>query len=266
MKFGCHSSTWVLDYDLEVPMIDQMIKDTSNAGFKGIDVQVALLGDYFSNPNKLNEQLEKNNLELGSITVPFSWNKGIESENEFYRFENYCNFLIENFPKTILNLPVRNGENRENIYEKQKSILNIVNNVGKRAYDKGIQVSFHPASPETSYFRTKEDYDVMFNLLDFSYLSYTPDAGHIHMGGMDAFEIISSAYSFIKHIHIKDCSNEKEWRKMGEGDVDLQRILKFLKDNNYNGWVMFEEETEQAKVAPNLVVGDIYNHLGKIKY
>lgn len=266
MKFGCHSSTWVLDYDLEVSMIDQMIKDTSNAGFRGIDVQVALLGEYFFNPNKLKEQLERNNLELGSITVPFSWNEGIESSSEFYRFEKYCDFLVGHFPNTIFNLPVRNGENRENIYEKQKSILKIVNCVGKRAHEKGIQVSFHPASPETSYFRTKEDYDVMFNLLDFNYLSYTPDAGHIHMGGMDAFEIISSAYRFIKHIHIKDCSNEKVWKKMGEGDVDLQRIFKFLNDKNYDGWVMFEEETDQAKLTPNLVVDNIYKYLNKLKY
>jgi len=45
-KFGCHGSTWELDYDKRVDFLDDIMDTVSKAGFKGIDVQVAMLGKY----------------------------------------------------------------------------------------------------------------------------------------------------------------------------------------------------------------------------
>lgn len=256
IKFGCHGSTWELDYDKECDYLNQIMDTVKKGGFKGIDVQVALLGRYKNQPERLKEELRKRELELAALTVPFTWAREYESEEEKEKADYYINYL-SHFPGAIMNVPARNGPNRNHLLKRQKEIINCANELGKRAQENGVTASFHPASPKNSYFRTKEDYDVMFDLIDRRYLGYTPDAGHIQVGGMNPVKIIKDNLSIIKHVHIKECSDTFEWRKMGEGDIDFPSITKVLDNSNYSGWIMVEEETEEAAQDPNKVIIDI---------
>ncbi|MEK4803129.1 MULTISPECIES: sugar phosphate isomerase/epimerase family protein [Oceanobacillus] len=259
IKFGCHTSTWVLDYDKEVDVIDHIIDVVSESGFKGLDIQVPLLGKYKDSPEEFKEKLASKGVELASITVPFTWEGDEESAEEREKADFYINFL-KHFPGAIMNLPSRVGPNRERLLERQKQIIKCANEVGKRAHENGITASFHPASPETSYFRTEEDYKVLFDGLDTRYIGYTPDCGHIKAGGMEPFEVIKENLSIIRHVHFKDCSNDLQWKKMGTGDIDYPAIVEFLYDNGYKGWIMVEEETEETKVNPDRCVHGIYEY------
>ena len=255
IKFGCHGSTWELDYDKECDYLDQIMDTVKDAGFKGIDVQVALLGRYKNDPERLKAELAKREIELAALTVPFTWSGKVESEEEKAHADYYINFLT-NFPGAVMNVPARVGPNRDHLLRRQKEIINCVNDLGKRACENGVHASFHPASPKTSYFRTKEDYDVLFEELDRRYVGYTPDAGHIMAGGMNPVDIIKDNISIIKHVHIKDCSSTFEWRKMGTGDIDFQAVMETLYKNDYKGWIMVEEETEEAAQEPHKVIID----------
>lgn len=256
IKLGCHCSTWELDYDKEIDYFDEILDQISDAGFEGIDIQVAMLGDYVNNPDSLKEELKKRNINVGSFTVPFDWHDEKENKEEFERANKYIDFAT-NFPGVILNLPARNSIDRSNLLQKQKNIISCVNAVAKRAYDKNVRASFHPASPMNNCFRTKEDYDFLFENIDRRYLGYTPDAGHIKMGGMDPLQIIKDNFEIVRHVHFKDCSNNKEWKKMGEGDIDFKSIVDFLESVNYNGWIMVEEETKEASQNPFKAISDI---------
>jgi inosose dehydratase len=256
IRFGCHGSTWELDYDEECDYLDQIMDTVKKAGFKGIDVQVALLGRYKSQPERLKEELARRELDLAALTIPFTWGAENESEEEKALADYYINYL-KHFPGAIMNVPARNGPNRNNLLKRQKEIINCANELGKRAQENGVTASFHPASPKNSYFRIKEDYNVMFDLIDRRYLGYTPDAGHIKAGGMNPVEIIKDNLSIIKHVHIKECSNTFEWRKMGTGDIDFPAIAETLHNSNYTGWIMVEEETDEAAQNPHNVIIDI---------
>ena len=244
MRFGCHGSTWELDYDKECDYLDRIMDTVSKAGFKGIDVQVALLGRYKNQPERLKDELIKREIELAALTVPFTWAEETETAGEKELANYYISFL-RHFPGAVMNVPARVGPNRDNLLKRQREIINCANTLGRRAYENGVIASFHPASPETSYFRIKEDYDVLFEELDRRYIGYTPDAGHIMAGGMNPVEIIKNNLSIIKHVHIKDCSNTFEWRKMGTGDIDFPAIVETLYNFNYTGWIMVEEETKK---------------------
>ncbi|UJL47416.1 sugar phosphate isomerase/epimerase [Virgibacillus sp. NKC19-16] len=260
IKFGCHGSTWELDYDKEVDYLDDIMDTVSNAGFNGIDVQVAMLGKYKEQPERLKEELDKRGIELAALTVPFSWENDEETKEEKDRADYYISYL-RNFPKAVMNLPSRVGPNRDNLLKRQKQIINCANTVGKRASENGVVASFHPASPPTSYFRTKEDYKVLFKGLDTRFIGYTPDAGHIMAGGMNPVEIVRDNLSIIKHVHFKDCSKTFEWKKMGTGDIDFPTIVQNLKDYGYKGWIMVEEETEETAVNPDKVIYDINDYV-----
>lgn len=256
IKFGCHTSTWVLDYDKELDILDDIIDTVSKSGFKGLDVQVGLLGKYKNHPEKLKEKLESKHIELAALTVPFTWGDEVESEMEKERADFYINYL-RHFPNAIMNLPSRVGRNRDNLLARQKQIIKCANAVGKRAHENGVIAAFHPASPKTSYFRTAEDYKVLFERLDTRYIGYTPDCGHIKAGGMEPFDIIKDNLPIIRHVHFKDCSNDLKWKKMGTGDINYAAIVRYLHENDYNGWIMVEEETEETTVDPDGVIFNI---------
>ncbi|MEK4803367.1 MULTISPECIES: sugar phosphate isomerase/epimerase family protein [Oceanobacillus] len=260
IKFGCHGCTWELDYDKEEDYLDDIMDTVANVGFKGIDVQVALLGRHKNDPERLKDALDKRGIELAALTIPFSWEHDEETKEEKERADYYINYL-SHFPNPILNLPARNGKNRDDLLKRQKQIINCANSVGMRAFEKGITASFHPASPATSYFRTKEDYDVLFDGLDRRFIGYTPDAGHIRMGGMNPVEVVRDNLDIIKHVHIKDCSSTLEWRKMGTGDIDFPALVQTLVDYGYSGWIMTEEETEETFENPTKTVNQIRNYV-----
>lgn len=262
IKFGCHGSTWELDYDKETDYLIDIIDTVDSAGFKGIDVQVALLGRFQKSPESLREELDKRGLELAALTLPFTWASNQESIVEKDLADYYIAYL-KHFPNALLNVPSRNGPDRSDLLKRQRDIIQCANAVAKRAHEQGVTASFHPASPPTSYFRTASDYQVLFEELDRRYIGYTPDAGHIAFGGMNPVEVVRENLSIIKHVHFKDCSLQAEWKKMGYGDVDFAEIVRTLTDDGYKGWIMMEEETAEAKINPNQVIHDIGGYVNR---
>jgi inosose dehydratase len=256
IKFGCHGSTWEIDYDKETDYLDHIISVVKKAGFKGIDVQISLLGRFQNAPERLKEELEKNGLKLAALTLPFSWMEHEESEEERKLADHYLDYL-KHFPNAVMNIAPRVGPNRDNLLERQGDIIHCANALAKRAYVRGIQCSFHPSSPPTSYFRNEKDYQVLFEGLDTRYIGYTPDAGHIAFGGMNVVDIIKRNLPIIKHVHIKDASLKPEWKKMGEGDIDFPQIVKILTEYGYQGWIMVEEETKESDAFPDDAVLNI---------
>lgn len=260
IKFGCHGTTWVLDYDKETDNLNELMDTVEKAGFKGIDVQVALLGRYKDKPEQLMKALDSRGLKLAALTVPFSWENDVESEEEKELADYYIKYL-RYFPGAILNLPVRDGPNRENLLRRQRDIISCANAVGKRAYENGVVASFHPASPINSYFRFEDDYTTLLEGLDSKYIGYTPDAGHITFGGMNAVEVIKRYLPVIRHVHFKEATNDFVWKKMGNGDIDFPGIVRELMDYGYKGWIIVEEETAEATINTEQVVLDISDYV-----
>ncbi|WP_404455046.1 sugar phosphate isomerase/epimerase family protein [Oceanobacillus kapialis] len=259
IEFGCQGSTWVLDYDVEADIMDEVMDDIKNAGLTGLDMQISLLGKYRDAPERFKEELDKKGLKLAALTIPHAFPGGKSSDKE-RELEDYYFEYLKHFPGAIMNVPSRVEKSRDNLLQRQKEIIKGANDLGKRALEEhGIVTSLHPISYVTSYWRFKEDYDVLFDGLDPRYMGYTPDAGHIEFGGMEAAEIIKQGLPLVKHVHFKDASKNNEWKKMGEGDIDFAKCVQVLKDGGYDGWIMLEEETgaEQENTSKVIVeLGD----------
>ncbi|QQE80631.1 sugar phosphate isomerase/epimerase [Alicyclobacillus sp. SO9] len=256
IKFGCQGSTWMLDYDVEADMMDKMMNDVQNGGFQGLDVQVSLLGRYHDEPERLRYELETRDLQLAALTLPTAFEGGHESETERKRTDYYIDYL-KHFPGAILNVPSRVGPSRDDLSRRQSEIINGANELGKRAYDKGIIASIHPISYKTSYWRTADDYKILLEGLDSRYMGYTPDVGHITFGDMDAAEIFKEYFQLIRHVHFKDASISHEWRKMGEGDIDFEGCVEVLVNRGYGGWIMVEEETPEAQLKTTETIAEL---------
>jgi inosose dehydratase len=137
---------------------------------------------------------------------------------------------------------------------RQQNALANINSVARRAYEAGIVCAFHPNSPVGSVFRIEEDYSILLEGLDSRYCGYAPDTGHIAKGGMDPETIIRKYRPLIKHVHFKDIdTSSEEWSALGQGSIDHQGIVRYLKETGYDGWIMVEEESVAAESDPDHV-------------
>ncbi|HZF56955.1 MAG TPA: TIM barrel protein, partial [Rubrobacter sp.] len=84
------------------------------------------------------------------------------------------------------------------------------------------------------------------------------DTGHLVIGGSDPLEIAGKAADRVRHVHLKDvdrevarrlgareigfkeAARENAFRPLGEGDVDVARLLEVLDRSGYGGWYVLE--------------------------
>jgi inosose dehydratase len=160
---------------------------------------------------------------------------------------------LKAFPEAVLILVQLPGKDRSNLQVRQRNALANINAVAKRASEQGITCSYHPNSPSGSIFRTEEDYKVLLNGINAEFCGYAPDSGHIVKGGMDVKEIFQTYRSLIKHVHFKDIDSHGRWTSLGQGTIDHPYLVKYLQETGYQGWIMVEEESEEAEIEPDQV-------------
>jgi inosose dehydratase len=119
-----------------------------------------------------------------------------------------------------------------------------------------VAVSLHP-----HYGTVIERDDHVRCFLEGSEMGLCLDTGHLMIGGSDPVEIAELAGGRINHVHLKDvnqrlaprlaarelgfkeAAQEGAFRPLGEGDVDVGRLLDVLEGEGYSGWYVLEQDT-----------------------
>jgi inosose dehydratase len=121
---------------------------------------------------------------------------------------------------------------------------------------RGVAVSLHQ-----HYGTVIERDDQLLRFLDGSGMGLCLDTGHLVIGGSDPVEVATLAGGRVNHVHLKDVDRKlaaglarreldfKEaaqrgaFRPLGEGDVDIGRLLEVLEGGGYAGWYVLEQDT-----------------------
>lgn len=249
IKIGCETYTWQMPGEQYKGKLEHIMKIMSQAGFSSIEPDTSFL-HHLSDPELMKAELEKNKLELSVLCLAQPWQYAEETEAERAQADQWIEFL-QHFPDAIFLLVQLPGKDRSNLEERQQNLLKCVNRIAKRATDKGIVCSYHPNSPAGSVYRTEEDYKILLNGLDASVIKYTPDVGHIAKGGMDPLSIIKEYRELVNCVHYKDMYENGNWAPMGEGAIDFKGITEELVNTDYEGWIIFEDECDQAITDPD---------------
>ena len=251
-KFGSEVYTWFMSGNGQTHQgrLGHMIEIISKAGFTGIQPIFTWMGDLID-PDLLEAKLKEQGIQLAALALALDWNGPIETDRE-REVADHAIQVLQRFPGAILNT-VQIPTGRHDLVARQKSLVNIVNTVSKRAAEKGVACSYHPNSPHSSIIRTEEDYKVVLEGLDSSVTGWTPDVGHIINGEMDPLSKMKEYQSLINHVHFKDWNGVPEFALMGKGKVDLLGVTQWLKDINYNGWIICEDEGAEALDDPDFV-------------
>jgi inosose dehydratase len=123
------------------------------------------------------------------------------------------------------------------------------------ARERGFQPTFHPHT--STYVESPEEIDGVLAASDIGMLL---DTGHLLIGGSDPVRALREWGSRVNYVHVKDARVEvirgviedgaaalEAWRRgifceLGAGDVDLDAFFAALRDVEYSGWVVVEQD------------------------
>jgi inosose dehydratase len=249
IKIACETYTWQMPGESFKGKLDHIMGIANKAGFEGIEPETSFFGD-LSDPIKMKDTLQKHNLDLAALCHVEDWLNRTETDQERANADKWIKFL-EHFPETIYLLVQMPGNDRQNLQERQKNLLSCVNAIAQRAHGAGLSCSYHPNSPEGSVFRTYDDYKILLDGLQSDWIGYTPDVGHIAKVDMDPLALVKEYRSLVNLIHYKDIFADGRWAPTGEGVIDFKKITQYLIDTDFEGWIVMEDECDQAITDPD---------------
>ncbi len=269
IKMACEHYAWVMAGCIkpEEPYydkIDSIAKTVGKAGFKGFEPIDKFLYSYWD-ADKLKDALKNAKVELSSVVLLDDWLNPKETEEERKSADKLINFLAKHFPQAVVMLcqmPTTRDENH--LKERHNNLISCINEISKRATDKGLKCSYHPNSPKTSIWRTAEDYKKLLPRLDSKVLGWTPDVGHMAATDMNPGQWMRDYRSLINHVHYKDMHKDHRWALMGEGIIDFKTITADLAKTGYEGWIIVEDECERSEVEPDQVTIECGDYSKKV--
>jgi inosose dehydratase len=122
----------------------------------------------------------------------------------------------------------------------------------------GLRTVFHPHCG--GYVETVEEIDQLMARTRGSLLGLVLDTGHIMYGGGDPLAVLEKHGRRVWHVHFKDCDQAVAARarrdglgylaavraqlfcELGAGAVDFPAVVKKLRELNYEGWIVVEQD------------------------
>jgi inosose dehydratase len=137
-----------------------------------------------------------------------------------------------------------------------RTLLGNMDRIAALAAEHGIRAVLHPHVGTMV-----ENPQEVQRVLEGSTIALCLDTGHLLIGGTDPAELTRQAPERIAHTHLKDVDDTIAgkvragrltyteavkvgmYRPLGSGDVDVESILKTLRENDYPGWYVLEQDT-----------------------
>jgi len=247
IRIGCQTYTWEMLGEEWKGSVDDMLDIISGAGYAGVEITNTMIGDYYTDPDGFAGALKKRGLVFASFGfVPHtSFTEDGCAGDEIARAKKGVDF-VSNFPGCRLDLAGGSSTDRKDIRKKYKTMCGIYNEVGEYGLKRGVGVDFHPHSHAGSIIETDEEYGMLMEMTDDS-VGWCPDSGHIVRGGLELLPTLERFSNRIRNFHFKDADENGNWKLMGEGICDFKKCLDLLRNIGYDGWVIGEEESAEAR-------------------
>ncbi|MGH3733724.1 MAG: sugar phosphate isomerase/epimerase family protein [Acidimicrobiales bacterium] len=256
--------------DPNVPKAEFVLDEVASAGYGGIDLGPV---GYLGNGPVLAERLASRNLGLAGAYLEFPFTDPIALERLYPEldamldtFDAVRDVVPGPSPRpTIADassdsrrlLPGQSQVNRAIGLDKDawSAFALGLKSVLERCRDRGYEPTFHP---ETGTF-VEAPWEIE-KVLEISDVGLCLETGHIFVCGGDPLEILRGAPERVNHVHLKDAMRSRMdaviadgeptpaiWSRevfcaLGEGDVNLDGVLKELEQLNFEGWLVIEQD------------------------
>ncbi len=121
-----------------------------------------------------------------------------------------------------------------------------------------MTAAYHNHWPEFKY--NGKEIEALYAATDPSLVSYILDAGHAFRTGIDLPEFLQRHADRLAGIHFRDYRDGTQV-PLGQGAFPLAQVAAALKQANWHGWAMDEEEREDGSKQGLAVIGPAYKAL-----
>ncbi|HEV7958144.1 MAG TPA: TIM barrel protein [Acidimicrobiales bacterium] len=256
--------------DPNTPDAEFVLNEVAEAGYAGIDLgPVGYLGD----GPVLAERLASRNLGLAGAYLEFPFTDPVALEKLYPDLDamlDTFDAVRDAVPGPLPRPTIADASSdTRRLYPGQSQSnpsLGLANDDWKRfeiglkavlarCRDRGYEPTFHP---ETGTF-VEAPWEIE-RVLEISDVGLCLETGHIFVCGGDPLEVLRSSPDRVNHVHLKDASRSRMdsviadheptpaiWSRevfcaLGDGDVDLDGVLKELERLNFEGWLVVEQD------------------------
>jgi inosose dehydratase len=149
-----------------------------------------------------------------------------------------------------------------------------LNELGRRVKEDGMQVVFH--NHVGTYVETEVETGRLLDETDPGLVGWCLDCGHLAYGGGDTLRMLTQYGDRVRYVHIKDVdgkvlasSQTEQWGfdkalksfifcPLGQGVARVPEVLRALKLNSYEGWLVIEQDTTPLDPTENARQNRIY--------
>ena len=264
--------------------LEQCLSEASEAGFSGIESG----GKFPKKSNELIPLLDKYNLKLcsgwyGANLRINSVKEEIELIQDQLKLFQDCNapcIVFAEVSDSIAGDPKRPLSTRPKMTsEEWNNYCKKISEIGKYLEDQGMPLAYHHHMG--TVVETQQDTErLLENTSD--QVKLILDTGHMIFAGGNFIEIANNFRERIIHVHCKDMRKDVLKKSLkedlsfrqaflegaftvpGDGFIDYEPLLTFLKKSNYNGWLVVEAEQDPAKANPLEYARIGHNYLSNV--
>jgi inosose dehydratase len=240
VKIGHTILTWAMPL-AEPVEIERGIRDIASLGYHGIELFGMNLQALEERGETLIPLLQKYNIPLISgycnvvLTDPALLKVSLE------RLLDAGRIIKKAGGKVVALGP--NAVQREGFdFKAHKSqIVSALNECGKAITDLGLTAVMHQHT--STCIETREETVAVMEAVDTRYVKFAPDIGQLQKGGSDPVQILKDFLPLVQHCHLKDYLGGEHWSgycPLGQGKVDIPRVLDLLEGKDLAGMVMVE--------------------------
>jgi inosose dehydratase len=125
--------------------------------------------------------------------------------------------------------------------DSKADIVESLNETAKALSGMGLTAVLHQHTG-TCVMTRDEVYGVL-HAVDTRYVKFGPDVGQLAKGGNDPVQVVSDFLPLVRHVHLKDFDGGDYYLgycPLGQGKVDLPRVLKLLETSGNELMIMAE--------------------------
>ena len=271
------------DQSKQIPF-DQMLDELKETGYTGTE-----LGDWGympADPERLRAELAGRSLTMLGAFVPVAMKYGATHQRGVDRAVKTAQLLaaVASQPAPYLVLADDNGtdavrtqlagrisSNNALSRDEWRTFAAGANRIARAVHDAtGLRTVFHHHS--AGYVETPDEIETLLSLTDRDTLGLVFDSGHYLNGaGVEGVDLVAALHRFrerIWYIHLKDVSPEvarrtrtEQWDyftamrhglfcELGQGAVDFPALLGWLRDQDYAGYTLVEQDVLPGMGTP----------------
>jgi inosose dehydratase len=257
IKLGAQTNAWAIDparFDTFLGVLNQIKK----VGYAGFETGFFNLRPQFKSPEAARNSIAKTGLTFFGIHVallPFERNDPVTKLPPAALYEEVAQGGVALGAQRL----IFSGAPAANAEELKRKIAGL-NSAGAFSRNLGLPLAYHNHWGE---FQSQVgEIEALYADTDPTLVSFLLDAGHAYRGGADIPAFLHKHHGRIVAIHLRDY-RDGALVPLGDGTFPLGEVAVTLKQLDWKGWVLNEEEREDSSKLGLTVIEPAFQALQK---